>query len=138
MASHSAVQALALVAAPGAAVNIDTGDFLLSEPEPRFDAVVGNPPYVRYQSFSGKERTTAKRAALRAGVSLTNLASSWAAFALHPDPRHGCSVRPSRRRAGHTSRSEKREESTKLTSVECARHGGRCPTSGALTCFSPI
>lgn len=53
------------------------------QPTPRFDAVVGNPPYVRYQDFSGVSRLRSRQAALRAGVALTQLASSWAAFVVH-------------------------------------------------------
>jgi hypothetical protein len=45
--------------------------------------VIGNPPYVRYQSFTGEARARALRAALAAGVRLTGLASSWAAFTIH-------------------------------------------------------
>lgn len=45
--------------------------------------VIGNPPYVRYQDFTGEARTRSRAAALRAGVPLTNLASSWAAFTVH-------------------------------------------------------
>ncbi|MGH7685699.1 MAG: HsdM family class I SAM-dependent methyltransferase [Candidatus Dormibacteria bacterium] len=69
----------------GAGINaeITTGDFLDLEPHPRFDAVIGNPPYVRYQEWRGDARTKARAAALRAGVALTNLASSWAAFVVH-------------------------------------------------------
>lgn len=50
---------------------------------PRFDAVVGNPPYIRYQDFAGEPRARSRAAALRAGVSLSGLASSWAAFTVH-------------------------------------------------------
>ena len=53
------------------------------EAEPRYDAVVGNPPYIRYQDFSGSPRASSRKAALRAGVSLTGLASSWAAFTVN-------------------------------------------------------
>ncbi len=62
---------------------IEIGDFFAANPAPRFDAVVGNPPYVRYQDFSGDARARGRAAALRAGVSLTGLASSWAAFTVH-------------------------------------------------------
>ena len=79
----SARQAETLLAQAGAKVDVSVGDFLLSEPSPEFDAVIGNPPYVRYQAFAGESRAAAKRAALRAGVTLTNLASSWAAFTVH-------------------------------------------------------
>ncbi|MBI5708822.1 MAG: N-6 DNA methylase [Candidatus Eisenbacteria bacterium] len=47
------------------------------------DAVVGNPPYIRYQSFAGEVRVRALRRAREAGASLTRLSSSWAAFVIH-------------------------------------------------------
>ncbi len=47
------------------------------------DAVVGNPPYVRYQLFRDDNRTTALKAAARAGVILPQLTSSWAPYAVH-------------------------------------------------------
>jgi adenine-specific DNA-methyltransferase len=47
------------------------------------DAVVGNPPYVRYQLFRAESRKAALRAALRAGVLLPELASSWAPYVIH-------------------------------------------------------
>ena len=58
-------------------------DFFTLPPEPRFDAVIGNPPFVRYQDFTGEARARSREAALRAGVNLTRLASSWAAFTVH-------------------------------------------------------
>jgi adenine-specific DNA-methyltransferase len=67
----------------GHEVQIAVGDFFGVDPTPGFDAVIGNPPYVRYQDFSGSARTRSREAALRAGVSLTKLASSWAAFTVH-------------------------------------------------------
>ena len=48
-----------------------------------FDLVVGNPPFIRYQHFRGATRTRALQTALRAGVRLTGLTSSWAPFLLH-------------------------------------------------------
>lgn len=81
--SESAAAATDLLTAAGAHPRIAVGDFFLNEPEPRYDAVIGNPPYVRYQDFSGEARNRSRQAALRAGVSLTNLASSWAAFTIH-------------------------------------------------------
>lgn len=62
---------------------IRTADFFGIEPEPTYDAVVGNPPYIRYQDFTGEARARARTAALRAGVPLSGLASSWAAFTVH-------------------------------------------------------
>lgn len=46
----------------------------------RFDAVVGNPPFVRYQSFTGAPRRQALDYCRRVGVQLSGLASSWAPF----------------------------------------------------------
>jgi adenine-specific DNA methylase len=58
-------------------------DFFAIEPRPIYDTVIGNPPYIRYQDFSGESRARSREAALRGGVSLTGLASSWAAFTIH-------------------------------------------------------
>ena len=46
-------------------------------------AVVGNPPFIRYQSFSGATRRKALNRALDAGVKLSELSSSWAPFLVH-------------------------------------------------------
>jgi len=80
---ESAKAATAFLDANGHPADIDIGDFFTFEPTPRYDAVVGNPPYVRYQDFAGEARTRGRAAALRAGVPLTGLASSWAAFTVH-------------------------------------------------------
>lgn len=64
----------------GGVAQIQHSDFFLVDPRPRYDAVIGNPPYIRYQDFVGENRARSRRAALRAGVCLTGLASSWAAF----------------------------------------------------------
>jgi adenine-specific DNA-methyltransferase len=68
---------------PGA--QLVRGDFLRFSPGvqvPAVDAVVGNPPYVRYQGFNGSG-THGHELAARAGVRLTRLASSWAPFVVH-------------------------------------------------------
>lgn len=52
-------------------------------PSSQMDAVVGNPPYVRYQSFNGESRVKARQAALEQGVRVDGLASSWAPFVVH-------------------------------------------------------
>jgi len=61
-------------------VETDFFDFTAGQP---FDAVVGNPPYVRYQAFAGANRRKGFEAALAQGVRLPGLASSWAAFTIH-------------------------------------------------------
>jgi len=83
MHTGSAAAARQILRAAGASAHITTADFFTVSPTPRYDAVVGNPPFVRYQDFSGEARARSRASALRAGVSLTNLASSWAAFTVH-------------------------------------------------------
>jgi predicted RNA methylase len=46
----------------------------------RFDAVGGNPPFIRYQHFTGKTRETALALSRRLGASFSQLTSSWAPF----------------------------------------------------------
>ncbi len=62
---------------------ITVSDFFLVDPDPAYTAVIGNPPYIRYQDFTGDSRARSRAAALRAGVPLSGLASSWAAFTIH-------------------------------------------------------
>ena len=73
----------AALAAAGLEAVIRVSDFFDCPSEPGFDAVVGNPPYIRYQLFRGEARGKSLEAALAAGVRLTGLASSWAAFVIH-------------------------------------------------------
>lgn len=47
------------------------------------DAIIGNPPFVRYQEFSGDTRQKALQAALAQGVRLSQLTSSWAPTLVH-------------------------------------------------------
>ncbi len=48
-----------------------------------FTAVVGNPPFVRYQRFQGDLREKALNCAQSAGVCLTSLSSAWVPFLIH-------------------------------------------------------
>lgn len=52
-------------------------------PVESFEAVVGNPPFIRYQTFKGEERDYALQRALEHGVELPGHASSWAPFLVH-------------------------------------------------------
>lgn len=79
----SARQAAALMDHAGVPVEIAQRDFFEFDTDRRFDATVGNPPYVRYQDFTGSARSRGQQAALAQGVRLTGLASSWAAFVVH-------------------------------------------------------
>lgn len=69
----------------GSTARLVHGDFLSVTPGaelPLVDAVVGNPPYVRYQGFNASG-TQGHDLAARVGVRLTRLASSWAPFVVH-------------------------------------------------------
>lgn len=67
----------------GLSADIQVADFFDVTAQPIYDAVIGNPPYIRYQQFSGAARAKSLQAALAHGVRLTGLASSWAAFVIH-------------------------------------------------------
>lgn len=75
--------ARAALAEKGLDAQLGVDDFFSCEPTIEFDAVVGNPPYIRYQQFSGRARAQSLEAALSQGIRLTGLASSWAAFVIH-------------------------------------------------------
>lgn len=81
--AHSVRTARQRVLEAGGKAQIRHSDFFAIKPEPIYDTVIGNPPYIRYQDFSGESRTRSREAALRGGVALTGLASSWAAFTVH-------------------------------------------------------
>ena len=50
---------------------------------PTVDAIVGNPPYIRYHGFQGSVRFSAAAAVAQQEVRLTDLTSSWAPFVVH-------------------------------------------------------
>lgn len=79
----SAATARRRVTEAGGKARIRTADFFDIAPAPTYSAVLGNPPYIRYQDFRGTQRAQSRRAALQAGVTLSALASSWAAFTVH-------------------------------------------------------
>jgi adenine-specific DNA-methyltransferase len=61
---------------------IHQADFFLwaSETQERFEAAAGNPPFIRYQQFTGAVRERALREAAKMGARFSGLASSWAPF----------------------------------------------------------
>lgn len=81
--AESARRAEQSLATSGVTARIIPGDFFDMPTEPRADAVIGNPPYVRYQDHAGSGRAKSRAAAAAAGVELTELASMWAAFTIH-------------------------------------------------------
>jgi adenine-specific DNA-methyltransferase len=68
-----------------AGARILTSDFFDVDPSsmPQMDAVIGNPPYIRYHGFYGEDRRKGLARASNQGVELTHLASSWAHFVVH-------------------------------------------------------
>jgi len=75
-----ATAALARQHAPGALIH--SGDFFAwaARTTERFEAAVGNPPFIRYQHFTGGVREQALKAAARLGAGFNGLSSSWAPF----------------------------------------------------------
>ncbi len=57
--------------------------FWLDPAAAQVDVVVGNPPFIRYQRFTGETRRKALQCAAEQGVQLTELTSSWAPFIVH-------------------------------------------------------
>jgi len=79
-----------LLGLEGAGANLVRSDFFeLSTPAQIGDlvgwqdAVIGNPPFVRYQEHRGHARKRSVAAAFEQGVRLSGLASSWAATLVH-------------------------------------------------------
>jgi tRNA1(Val) A37 N6-methylase TrmN6 len=79
-----------LLAQDDAAATLVQSDFFaqptpaqLEAQVPWVDAVIGNPPFVRYQEHRGETRRRSLAAALAQGVRLSGLASSWAALLVH-------------------------------------------------------
>lgn len=63
---------------------IHGGDFFrwAAQTKERFEAVAGNPPFIRYQSFTGETRNGALGAAALMGARFSGLTSSWAPFVI--------------------------------------------------------
>jgi tRNA1(Val) A37 N6-methylase TrmN6 len=84
-------QAMALLEAEGLDAHLlPPGDFFevptpdqMGCPLPPVDAVIGNPPFIRYQQHTGRARQLSVMAAMRQGVRLNGMASSWAATVVH-------------------------------------------------------
>ena len=52
----------------------------LTEATQRYDAIIGNPPFVRYQNFPEEQRSAAFEMMRQAGLRPTRLTNSWAPF----------------------------------------------------------
>ncbi|MCY2987472.1 MAG: N-6 DNA methylase [Planctomycetota bacterium] len=75
--------ARARLRAPGATVH-DEDFFAWAKRTPeRFDCAAGNPPFIRYQRFSGKTRQRALDLCQSLGARFSSLSSSWAFLSYH-------------------------------------------------------
>jgi adenine-specific DNA-methyltransferase len=76
-ANHAAVARLRAKASL-----VHQSDFFLwaEETHEKFEACVGNPPFIRYQGFSGEIRKRALKVAALFGADFSQLTSSWAPF----------------------------------------------------------
>ena len=76
---------VAMASALGNGHRLVHGDFFDQEPDDlgTVTALVGNPPFIRFQRFSGDDRRKALARAAEAGVELSELSSSWAPFLVH-------------------------------------------------------
>jgi len=79
----SAGAAMQILQKAGFDCDIRVIDFFDVPARPIYDVVLGNPPFVRYQQFSGSARAKGLEAALAQGVRLTLLANAWAPFVVH-------------------------------------------------------
>jgi adenine-specific DNA-methyltransferase len=60
-------------------INSDFHDFCISTKE-RYDLVVGNPPFIRYQYFNRDQQKTASRVFEKAGLKYSKLTNAWVSF----------------------------------------------------------
>ena len=79
-----------LLAEEGTGANLVLSDFFdvptpaqIGDPVGWQDAIIGNPPFVRYQEFTGEARKRGLAAALAQGVRLSRQTSSWAPTLVH-------------------------------------------------------
>ena len=60
-------------------INTDFHKFCNHTPK-RFDAVIGNPPYIRYQFFEPNQQIEAEDIFVKAGLKYTRLTNAWVSF----------------------------------------------------------
>ncbi len=79
----SLTRAAAALRELGVVATLEERDFFSVDARGDFDAVIGNPPYLRYQAFAGDLRARGLSVARAHGVKLPQLANAWAAFVVH-------------------------------------------------------
>ncbi len=60
-------------------INADFHEFCNTTKQ-RFDVVIGNPPYIRYQYFEPKQQIEAEDIFIKAGLKYTRLTNAWVSF----------------------------------------------------------
>lgn len=78
----SAAVARDRLAAEGHACKVHAADFLSRPSDGRYDAVVGNPPYVRFQSIPSEQQQAIRAISDKSKVSICALASTWMPFVI--------------------------------------------------------
>lgn len=68
------------LAACGYSCSIEQGDFLGTKALGEFDAVIGNPPYIRFQAVTNSQRAAIEEISARGKVKMSALSSTWAPF----------------------------------------------------------
>ncbi|MCG2717944.1 MAG: class I SAM-dependent methyltransferase [Nanoarchaeota archaeon] len=63
-------------------ITILNGDFFAycNSTENKFDLVIGNPPYIRYQYFDKEQRTEAEKVFAKVGLKYSKLTNAWVSF----------------------------------------------------------
>ncbi len=84
-AKASAASTKALIRRGARPDQFTSADFFTLPADPRFAAVLGNPPYVRHQWQGPAVKAAADCAMNAAGVALSRRASLWAPFLIHAD-----------------------------------------------------
>jgi adenine-specific DNA-methyltransferase len=80
-----ATERICALGIPASSISIHSGDFFayckahLSDKR-LFDAIIGNPPFIRYQNFIEEQRVIAFELMRRAGLHPTRLTSTWVPF----------------------------------------------------------
>lgn len=60
-------------------VNDDFHNYCLTTRD-KFDLIIGNPPYIRYQYFSKDQQTLAEQIFRKSGLKYTKLTNAWVSF----------------------------------------------------------
>jgi adenine-specific DNA-methyltransferase len=81
--AESAATASVRITDAGGKPDVQVSDFFAVEPCATYTAAIGNPPFIRFSDWAGDARDRSRAAAADAGVQLSGLASSWAAFTVH-------------------------------------------------------